>query len=83
MVPPLLAVLLAVVGVKGMILLDDLFGLQTRRSYLDCSRYSYFYFYSVGDSSLVRAGLGSLTSDDGAIGSDGGNLHVLFCMLLD
>ena len=42
-----------------------------------------FYFYSVGDSSLVRAGLGSLTSDDGAIGSNGGNLHVLFCMLLD
>ena len=56
MVPPLLAVLLAVVGVKGMILLDDLFGLQTS-SYLDCSRYYYFYFYfySIGDPSLVRA----------------------------
>ena len=34
--------------------------------------------YSVGDPRLVRAGLGSLTSDDGAIGSNGGNLLDFF-----
>ena len=37
-----------------------------------------FTFYSVGDPCLVRAGLGSLTSDDGAIGSTGGNLLDVF-----